>query len=47
MSPQPKADESDTRTPFEKFRDATRHILTTPKSAVIKPGPTKKHAKKK
>jgi hypothetical protein len=36
---------TDTRTPFQKFQHLTRHILTTPKTELLKPGP--KAAKKR
>lgn len=42
--PQPIPDPSapaDPRTAFERFRDLTRHILTTPKAQVVKEPETK------
>ncbi len=47
--PQPTSDPAttaDPRSPFERFRDLTRHILTTPKAQVVKE-PAPKPAKAK
>ncbi len=53
MTPQPQpipepASSADPRTPFERFRDLTRKILTTPKAELVKePAPAMKAAKGK
>jgi hypothetical protein len=42
------ASPADPRTPFERFRDLTRRILTTPKSELVKePAPAATPAKGK
>ena len=50
MTPQPHqqpAAAADPRTPFEKFRDLTRSILTTPKTTAEKDEPKKAKKKRK
>lgn len=47
-APDPASTAADPRTPFERFRDLTRHILTTPKAQVVKePAPAKARPKSK
>lgn len=44
---QPDPAAADPRTPFERFRDLTRRILTTPKADVMKNVPPAKSPPKK
>ncbi|HSU65983.1 MAG TPA: hypothetical protein VLJ39_03875 [Tepidisphaeraceae bacterium] len=34
-APSPDGTPADTRTPFDKFRDLARHVLTTPKAEAL------------